>query len=253
MLTLLLALACNGDDQKPGTDDSTAEADTDTDTDADTDTDTDADADADTDTDTDTDSHLTVFETPTTGSGTELSTCYGFDEGWKDRGVNPDCEGAAGKVWLTDFETGDAVEAVMVDMHAGDGTGTEIEASDETNANGRVNVDAASCRATTWVANAGEGMSKTITQHVLLQDEQDLDLVQMSQTTTSIIPSLLGVTVDEEKGIVMGRVMGCLRDPVQASQVFVRNGEGAIEGAENVYYFVDNFPRPRPSAGPAAR
>ncbi len=64
MLTLMLLVACDGEDPPTDTDPD-VEADTDTDTDTDSDTDTDTDSDTDTDTDTDTDSDTDTDTDPT--------------------------------------------------------------------------------------------------------------------------------------------------------------------------------------------
>ncbi len=240
MIFFILALACSDKDPGPSTDDSAPEGDADTDTDTDTDTDSDADSDS------DTDAYLSVKELPETASEVELSSCYSFDEVWKDRTVNPDCAGVAGKLWLYDFETGEPVDTAMVQLYAADTTSAEVEASDETNSNGRVAIEAAACEPRTLAVEASDDLVATISQHQVLLVEEDLNLVSFSAATVASLPELLEVTLDEEKGIVMGRVVGCQRDPVRYSQVLVRGSEGILAGVD-VFYFRDKFPSKEPT------
>jgi hypothetical protein len=65
----------------------------------------------------------------------------------------------------------------------------------------------------------------------------------VSVTTYQIIPSLLGVTVDPDKGVIAGTVYDCNDDPVEAASVIVVDaGDGSIPQTEVVKYFVNEFP-----------
>lgn len=69
------------------------------------------------------------------------------------------------------------------------------------------------------------------------------DFNSVSSETYAIIPSLLGVSPDADKGTIAGTAYDCGGDPIEGAQVIVRDAEtGAIPQSMVIKYFVDRFP-----------
>jgi len=64
----------------------------------------------------------------------------------------------------------------------------------------------------------------------------------VAKSTYQLIPSLLGVSVDPERGTAAGTVYDTNGDPVQGAQVIVTNDSGNIPNDTVVKYFVEEFP-----------
>ena len=71
---------------------------------------------------------------------------------------------------------------------------------------------------------------------------REFEINSVSAATYSLIPSLLGVSPDSEKGIVAGSAYDCNEDPIEGVQVVVTNDSGTIPEGLVVKYFVDDFP-----------
>lgn len=73
----------------------------------------------------------------------------------------------------------------------------------------------------------------------------------VAKSTYQLIPSLLGISVDSQRGTAAGTVFDVNGDPVQGAQVIVTNAEGNIPQDTVVKYFVDDFPnRDQPETSP---
>ncbi|NOY25315.1 MAG: hypothetical protein GXP62_05530 [Oligoflexia bacterium] len=69
------------------------------------------------------------------------------------------------------------------------------------------------------------------------------DFNSVSSETYAIIPSLLGVSPDGDKGTIAGTAYDCGGDPIEGAQVIVRDAEtGEIPQSMVIKYFVDRFP-----------
>lgn len=69
-----------------------------------------------------------------------------------------------------------------------------------------------------------------------------VQLNSVSSSTYQVIPSLLGVSPDTDKGIVAGTVYDVNGDPVEGAQVVAVDASGNIPDTLVVKYFVDDFP-----------
>jgi hypothetical protein len=70
----------------------------------------------------------------------------------------------------------------------------------------------------------------------------NVQLNSVSSSTYQVIPSLLGVSPDTDKGIVAGTVYDINGDPVEGAQVVAVDASGNIPDTLVVKYFVDDFP-----------
>jgi hypothetical protein len=64
----------------------------------------------------------------------------------------------------------------------------------------------------------------------------------VSTTTYSIIPSLLGVTVDADKGVIAGTAFDCNDAAIEGATVQVTDAAGEVPADVIVKYFVEEFP-----------
>ena len=64
----------------------------------------------------------------------------------------------------------------------------------------------------------------------------------VSRVTYQLIPSLLGVSVDEDKGVIAGTAFDCNGEEIEGAQVIVKDANGDIPDDLVVNYFRDSFP-----------
>ncbi len=70
----------------------------------------------------------------------------------------------------------------------------------------------------------------------------DEEFQSVSTATYAIIPSLLGVTIDDTKGSVAGTAYDCNGNPIQGAQVIVKDADGNYPESQVVRYFENEFP-----------
>ena len=64
----------------------------------------------------------------------------------------------------------------------------------------------------------------------------------VSSTTYTMIPGLLGISLDEDKGVIAGTAFDCNGDPAQNLQVVVMDATGDIPDSLVVNYFKEEWP-----------
>ncbi|MDP2304821.1 MAG: hypothetical protein Q8P18_02180 [Pseudomonadota bacterium] len=62
----------------------------------------------------------------------------------------------------------------------------------------------------------------------------------VSDTTSKLIPSLIGVEWDQSTGIIAGTAYDCDVNPVEYAQVFIHDGSGGIPTTGDVFYFSES-------------
>lgn len=156
---------------------------------------------------------------------------------------------------VEDFETEDEVEEATVEIfHNNDPTGTpdQVLASDgDGNFSGQWPV-CAPVAYSTFTDPALEETKVTFQVNEIYgysEDKKtgsvqpvDATLNSVSSSTYQVIPSLLGVSPDPDKGIVAGTVYDLSGDPVYGAQVVAVDASGNIPDSLVVKYFVDDFP-----------
>lgn len=61
----------------------------------------------------------------------------------------------------------------------------------------------------------------------------------VSQSTSRLIPSIIGVEWEKEMGIIAGTAYDCNEDGLGHTQVFIHDGQGTPPESGEVYYFTD--------------
>jgi hypothetical protein len=158
---------------------------------------------------------------------------------------------------VIDFESDDEVSDATVELWWGDSVTGAPDSHATSDGDGSVvDLEVPNCTPVTYKVStdAALGESKpTYEAHAVYQGESsDSDeFNSVSTTTYQIIPSLLGVSPDPDKGIIAGTAYDVNEDKIEGAQVIVRDAQGDIPSSLSVKYFVDDFPnRNQPYTSP---
>lgn len=210
---------------------------------------------ADTDTDT-TDTTDTIDDGPPTFEdfiNVELEAtgdyaCHPGGEPWLAQSVEPSLQVIApGTATVVDFESEDLVPAANVDFWYADDVSTAPDVSGVSDDVGEVSLDLKVCTPLsyrTWTDPDLDATRDTYEAHQIVPpgDAIETELNSVSSTTYAIIPAIVGVSVEPDKGIIAGTAKDCLDQEIEFAQVIVRDAEGNIPETLLVKYFVDSFP-----------
>ncbi len=198
-----------------------------------------------------------VDSEPTAESGVALTECYGFDGTWASQSPDSSCAVEVdfdGEV--VDFESDKPVPDATLEFYYSDifQDGSE-DFSTTSDGSGLLDGSVKTCTPMTYrvfTDPALEDTKVTIQAHEVypytdgdFTGEDNIEFNSVSTTTYSIIPSLLGISVDPAAGIIAGTAYGCGGDgdPVEFSQVIVRPADGGdYYPSQEVRYFRDEFP-----------
>lgn len=180
---------------------------------------------------------------------------------WLTQDVAPGESGALSGL-VEDFESGDAVDvpATVQLWYSDDASGTS-DASATTDVSGIVAFDAVpSCQTMTYKVTTDPLLDETKTTFKAHQVYSPpaggtiagATFLSVSSTTYQLIPSILGVSIDDDKAVIAGTAFDCTRDPslptdddsgkIEGAQVIVYDENGQIPPSLTVNYFVDDFP-----------
>jgi hypothetical protein len=148
---------------------------------------------------------------------------------------------------IEDFETNDGVPDATLDIWFSDTTSGVPDQSVTSDSSGNVSGEAPTCTPITYRVTTDPALAETkttfeahqVTSAGPLDDEY---FNSVSTTTYSIIPSLLGVSPDADKGIVAGTAYDINEDPIEGAQIVITDDAGCIPESLTVKYFVDDFP-----------
>jgi hypothetical protein len=167
---------------------------------------------------------------------------------WNEVGTptNTDTLSLSGEV--KDFESDEEVSDATVEIWHADAVSGAPDSVATSDASGAVaGLEVPNCTPVTYkvTTDAALGETKpTIEAHAVYQgagtDSDEFNSV--STTTYQIIPSLLGVSPQPDKGIIAGTAYDVNEDQIEGAQVIVTDASGNIAGASVVKYFVDDFP-----------
>ena len=191
---------------------------------------------------------------PAAESGTALTECYGFDGNWASQTPDSNCETEVdfdGEV--IDFESDKPVPDATLEFFYSD---TMVEGTEDftttSDASGIVSGSLRTCTPFTYRVYTDPDLADTkvtIQAHEVRSHATEavdgVEFNSVSTTTYSIIPSLLGISVDPAAGIIAGTAYGCGGDgdPVEFAQVIVRPAEGGdYYPSQEVRYFREEFP-----------
>jgi hypothetical protein len=157
----------------------------------------------------------------------------------------------------TDFETGDGVPDAKVEIWNNDVVSGVANIEFTSDSSGNVSGTSIVCQPQTYKVTTDPDLAETketYEAHQMYGFAESLDgedFNSVSTTTYSIIPSLLGVSPDTDKGIVAGTCFDVNEDPIEGAQVVIVDAEGNIPESLVVKYFVDEFPnRNQPNTSP---
>ncbi len=179
-------------------------------------------------------------------------TCWTAGDAWLSESPVADCQvDSAVSGVLKDFETDDPVDAATVEIFLGDsipeGAAADQSATTDTSGNMSFPDPIPTCSPFTYRASTDPARDETIITidaHQVLAPvaAQEGEFQSVSTATYAIIPSLLGVSVDETKGAAAGTAYDCNGDPIEGAQVIVRDAEGNYPDSQVVRYFESDFP-----------
>ncbi len=161
---------------------------------------------------------------------------------------------------VTDFESDELVDNATVSLWFSDTVSGVPDATAISDVSGLVSMPSVpSCQTMTYKVTTDPILAETKTTfkaHVVYYPTGDTisnaDFTSVSSVTYQLIPSILGVSVDDDKAVIAGTAFDCLRDPslpsddnsgkIEGAQVIVYDENGEIPQSLTVNYFVDDFP-----------
>ncbi|MFT6143818.1 MAG: hypothetical protein ACJAZO_003076 [Myxococcota bacterium] len=147
-------------------------------------------------------------------------------------------------VLAEDFQDGFAVTGATVNVYGGDDVTATPDTTIITDDSGEASISVAACTAV-GIQVSGDGAKNTYESHQIFETTDDNDegtLNSVSNSTYTLIPSLLGVSIDDDKSVIAGALYDCNGDPIQNAQVVVRDQDGNIPDSLVTNYFVNSFP-----------
>jgi len=151
---------------------------------------------------------------------------------------------------IEDFEDEIGVNEVDLEIWFSDSFSGTPDATAQSNSAGDVSVEVPTCAAMAYKTSTPAAEERTVDTYEAHQiyeyvdDGQVLDdaLNSVSSATYVLIPSLLGVSMDEDKSVVAGTAYGCDGEPLENAQVVVVDANGDIPETLVVNYFQDSWP-----------
>jgi len=188
---------------------------------------------------------MVYVETTPTGE----MTCFadGYTDTWAAQTVDPEAianVSVSGSV--VDFEKEDKVEEANVDIFYSNTLSGDADQSEVSDEDGKISLTVPACSPYTYRVFTDPDLEATKvtikSSQVEERDATETEYTSVSFATYMVIPALLGISPDEDKGIVAGTAYDCDGEPLEFAQVVVTDAEGNIPDSEVVRYFVDNFP-----------
>jgi hypothetical protein len=160
---------------------------------------------------------------------------------------------------VSDFQTDNPVDEASVEIFLGDGIFGIPDHALESDLNGMISAAMPTCMPFTYRVSTDPSLDQTkvtIESHDVLPfstvDVVTHEMNSVSSATYALIPALIGLSPDVEKGIVAGVAYDCAETAMSGVQVLVRDSSGTIlEGAiigngavggVKTGYFVDEYP-----------
>jgi len=191
--------------------------------------------------------------------GGDLS-CYTATE----PGTESAADGCAGQIRtmyaeVLDFQTDNPVDEATVQIYLVDGIFGAPDHQLTSDLNGAVSAAMPTCEPFTYRSSTDPALDQTkvtIESHDVLPysntDVVSHEMNSVSSATYKLIPALIGISPDVNKGVVAGVVYDCNGDPMAGAQVLAKSsggdildggiiGTGAVDGVK-AGYFVDEYP-----------
>lgn len=192
-----------------------------------------------------------------TTEATGTFTCHADGDPWIVETPNPANQSTGSATALvSDFESGDPVDEASITVWYGDDVTGTPDTTGVSGSEGTATMTLPVCQAFSYKTYTNPELERTkdtFEAHQVLApgDGGVTELNSVSDTTYKIIPSLLGVSVDADKGVIAGTAFDCDSEKIENAQVILVDAAGAIPQSLVVHYFVDDFPnRDQPDTSP---
>ena len=148
---------------------------------------------------------------------------------------------------VIDFESDDPVSEATVEIFLSNVAYGAPDVSIESDTTGSVSGTITTCSPYTYRVSTDPVLEETkvtidANQVAGFDTSASPEFNSVSRATYAVIPSLLGVSPDADKGVVAGTAYDCNGDPIEGAQMIVRDESGAIPESLVMKYFVDDFP-----------
>jgi hypothetical protein len=151
---------------------------------------------------------------------------------------------------IEDFEDEIGVDDVDLEIWFDDTFDGDADANAVSNTVGDVVVELPTCTALSYRTSSPAEEERTVDTYEAHQiygfvEEGELlddNFNSVSSSTYVLIPSLLGVSMDDDKAVVAGTAYGCDGEPLQNAQVVVVDANGDIPESLVVNYFMESWP-----------
>jgi hypothetical protein len=166
----------------------------------------------------------------------------------KEQNVDPTCvvdmtiDGT-----VADFQTSDAVPDATVQLWYGDDLSASADATTVADGDGKFTVSAPSCTPIAYGTSTPpewEETKDTFEVHQVFgyasDGSSDEEFNSVSEATSRLIPSLIGIEWDETTGIIAGTAYDCDVAAMQYVQVFLHDGTGTPPATGEVFYFSES-------------
>ena len=184
----------------------------------------------------------------------------GFEDGYTTSWLNTDPTVAPADFSLAaqvlDFQEDTPVADATVDFYLTDAVTAVPELSAITDSSGSASFTLPSCTPLTYKTATDPALDETVptfeAHQVYGVGVTSDSLNSVSTTTYNLIPSLLGVSVQDGKGTAAGTAYDINDAPITGAQVVVKSlADDSIPDGVVVKYFVDSFPnRSQPETSP---
>jgi hypothetical protein len=148
---------------------------------------------------------------------------------------------------VVDFQTGDSVPDATVEYWSSDDVTTSTFDTLTADADGNFDLPTMSCTPIgygTLTPPEWEATKDTYEVHQTFgysaDGGSDEDFNSVSEATSRLIPSLIGVDWDQTTGIIAGTAYDCNTEPIQYAQIYLHDSAGNPPATGDVYYFSAN-------------
>ena len=151
---------------------------------------------------------------------------------------------------VEDFEDEIGVNEVDLEIWLSDSFSGTADLTAQSNSAGDITVDVPTCAAMAYKTSTPANEERTVDTY---EAHQIYDFVEEGSTLTDsfnsvssatyvLIPSLLGVSMDDDKSVIAGTAYGCDGEPLENAQIVVIDADGNIPETLVANYFLDSWP-----------
>jgi hypothetical protein len=163
----------------------------------------------------------------------------------KVQNVDPSCQSeatVAGEV--VDFQTEDAVPDATVQVWLGDDLFTSPDLTTQADSDGKFEITAPTCTPIAYGTSTPPEWQETKdtfeVHQVFGYGTSGEDFNSVSEATSRLIPSLIGIEWDETAAIIAGTAYDCDIEPMQYVQIYLHDDAGNPPSSGEVFYFSES-------------